>query len=170
MSKTNFRRRPGARLLSALSLSALALLLVGPASASAATVNFNGTTLTYTGVPGEQNRAVLYPKPSVPGTINVRDFARDILRREAETVGMPNRQRVLRHPKNPRLHLAVFERRVRFMRRDRAALDENLVGQRDADRFAHIGHAACRRIPSFDGFHGADAPAGGENDAVADVD
>lgn len=75
MSKTNFRRRPGARLGSALSLSALALLLVGPASASAATVDFTGTTLTYTGAPGEQNRAVLYPKPSVPGTINVRDFA-----------------------------------------------------------------------------------------------
>ena len=56
------------------------------------------------------------------------------------------------------------------MRRHRAALDEDLFGERDADALAGGGVVARRRVPAFDGFDGAGLVAGREEQPVADLE
>ena len=59
---------------------------------------------------------------------------------------------------------------VGFQRRHRAALDEDLLGQRDADGFAGLGLLGRRGVPAFDRLDSADLLLGRKNEPVADLE
>ena len=61
--------------------------------------------------------------------------------------------------------MGVFE----FMRRDVAALDENLFGERDADRFPGSRELLRRRTPTLDGLHDGGLVVRRKNKHVADA-
>ena len=64
------------------------------------------------------------------------EFRFDLLRRDLELVSASRRQVVAPHPEQPRLETGGFNRRLRFVRGDMAALNENLLLQSDPDGFA----------------------------------
>ena len=59
---------------------------------------------------------------------------------------------------------------ARLQRGHRAALDKDLLGQRDADGFAGRGSSAGRRVPALDGFDRAGLVGRRKNKSIANFD
>jgi hypothetical protein len=73
------------------------------------------------------------------------------------------------HPKQACFETIGFNRRVVFVRNDVAALDENLLGERDADALASGGVVARRGVPTLDAGDDAGFCIGRKNERVADA-
>ncbi len=98
------------------------------------------------------------------------DFAIHFLRGELELVKLALGERFAAQPEQARLEPVQFVRRICFQRRHRAAFDENLLGQRDADGFAGAGVVLRWRVPALNGLDGAALVAGTEQQPVAHLD
>ena len=64
---------------------------------------------------------------------------------------MSNPQRFAHDPEKIRVKTICLDRRFIFMRCDMAALDENLLAERDADRISRYGRTVVfLRVPTLD--------------------
>src|SRR5207237_10939629 len=73
-------------------------------------------------------------------------------------------------PEKPRLETAQFIGRSCLQGGDRSALDEDLLAQSNADGLARGRVLTRRRIPTLDGFDGADFVAWTEKKPISDFD
>src|SRR5262245_54203396 len=96
------------------------------------------------------------------------DVAFDFLRSEFQFVILSARKRLLTEPKNAGLKACQLERGRRFVRGNRTARNENLLGQGNADGFASGSSISGWSAPAFDGFDSAAFVRGSENELIAD--
>ena len=98
------------------------------------------------------------------------DLAFGFLRRQPEPVFPARCEGPFAEPEDSGLEAGQRVRRRLLQRGDDPALDEHLVGERDADAFAGLGGVARRGIPALNGLHGAGFVAWREDQPVPDFD
>ena len=95
------------------------------------------------------------------------DLALDFLRHQLQLVALAGRQRRSAEPEDSRRELRREAGRIVGVHGDRSALDEQLIGERDAGRIAGRQRLDVRRVPALDRSHHARAPGGQEQQLVA---
>src|SRR5262249_10135266 len=83
----------------------------------------------------------------VDDALDAHDLSIELLRSELDLGPLADGEVPFAHPEKARLETIRFNRRIRFVRGDVAALDEDLLGERDADAFARVRRVALRRVP-----------------------
>ena len=96
------------------------------------------------------------------------DFAFDFLGGEFEAIRFAFAEWRAPEPEQAGFETSEFVGRIGFESGDGSAFDEDLFGERNADRFTGGGVVDGRRVPTFDGFDGAGFAGRREDEAVAD--
>ena len=95
------------------------------------------------------------------------DLALDFLRDELQLVALAGGQRRAAEPEDARRELRRQAGRIVGMNGHRSALDEQLIGQRDARRIAGRQRLDLRRVPALDRSHDARAARRQEEQLIA---
>ena len=95
------------------------------------------------------------------------DLALDFLRHELQLVALAGGQRRAAEPEDSRRELRREAGRIVGVHGHRSALDEQLIGERDAGRIAGRQRLDLRRVPALDRSHDARAARRQEQQLVA---
>ena len=101
--------------------------------------------------------------------LDAHDFGVEFLRGELQPVALADGEVAAAHPEQAGLEAVRLDGRVVLVRGDVAALDEDLLGERDADAFARDGDGLLRRAPHLDAGDDAGLVVRREDEGVADA-
>src|SRR5581483_9892232 len=111
-----------------------------------------------------------FERGGVDDLLDGGDFTLGFLGGELELVGAALGKGIAAEPEEAGFETVQFVGRILFVRGDGAALDENLLGEGDADGFAGDGSGLRRGAPALDGLDRADLVAGREEETIADLE